>query len=113
MIKSYKDLKIWQDSLVIVQKVYKVVSSFPTHENFALSSQICRAVVSIPSNIAEGKARQHAKEFRQFLYIALGSIAELETQLIISRDLGYIQTKNFDEITNDLDTLGRMISFKT
>ena len=80
-ITSHKDLKVWQESMTLVTKIYKVSENFPKHEVYGLSTQIRRAAVSIPSNIAEGAGRKGENEFRRFLYIALGSLSELETQL--------------------------------
>ena len=79
-INSYKDLLIWQKGIRIVILVYKLVKNFPEDERFALTSQLKRASVSIPVNIAEGAARKSPKEFRQFLYISLGSLSELDTK---------------------------------
>ena len=96
-IKSYKELLIWQKGIVLVKEVYKLTKKFPRTEKFGLINQIQRSAISIPSNIAEGQARQHSKEFRQFLFMALGSLAELDTQLNIALELNYI---NQDELTN-------------
>jgi four helix bundle protein len=81
--RSYRDLEVWKLSLNLVEEIYKATARFPASENYGLSQQIRRAAVSIPSNIAEGQFRNSPKEFKQFLSIALGSSAELETQLII------------------------------
>lgn len=89
-LKSYKDLLIWQKGIVLVVKVYKLVNEFPKEELFALSSQIKRASVSIPSNISEGYGRNSDKSFSHFLDISRGSLNELETQLIIARELEFI-----------------------
>ena len=83
-ITSHKDLKVWQESMTLVTKIYKVSENFPKHEVYGLSSQIRRASISIPSNIAEGAGRKGGKEFTRFLYIALGSLSEIETQLEMS-----------------------------
>ena len=96
-IKSYKELLIWQKGISLVKEVYKLTKKFPRTEKFGLINQIQRSAISIPSNIAEGQARQHSKEFRQFLFTALGSLAELDTQLNIALELNYI---NQDELTN-------------
>ncbi len=96
-IKSHKDLKVWQESMELVIQIYKISEGFPDHEIYGLSSQIRRAAVSIPSNIAEGAGRKSNKEFMRFLYISLGSLSEVETQLEISQRLGYI---NDNEIIN-------------
>lgn len=98
---SYKNLDCWNLSIELVEEVYAVTATFPEEEKFNLVSQINRSAVSIPSNIAEGSARQSDKEMIQFLYISLGSIAELETQLIISQKLGYfVKDDIYDKIVN-------------
>ncbi len=89
---SHKDLNVWKVSMDLTIKVYQLVESFPREEMFGLTSQIKRSVVSIPSNIAEGAARQSKAEFKRFLRIALGSASELETQIEIAYRLGYIKT---------------------
>jgi four helix bundle protein len=89
-INSYRDLKIWQKGIELVKAVYALTRSFPKHETYALADQLRRSSVSVPSNIAEGQARQHTGEFRHFLYIALGSAAEVDTQIVIAQELGYI-----------------------
>ena len=81
--RTHKDLDVWNKSIELAEKIYKVTSSFPKEEQYGIVSQIRRSVVSISSNIAEGAARNSKKEFIQFLYIALGSLSELETQLIL------------------------------
>ena len=101
-IRTHKDLDVWKDSIELVTKIYQLVSNFPKEERFGLVDQIKRAAISIPSNIAEGAARNSQKEFLQFLYIALGSIAELETQLIISKKLGFL---NDEGIFEDLEKI--------
>jgi four helix bundle protein len=83
-IKSYKELDVWKKGIEIVDMVYTMTGTFPKEERYGLTTQMQRAAVSIASNIAEGFARQHTKEYQQFCYIALGSCAELETQLIIA-----------------------------
>jgi len=98
-VKTHKDLDVWKDGIELVKLIYNLTSSFPKEEMYGLTSQIRRSGVSIPCNIAEGAARKNKKEFVQFLYIALGSIAELETQLIISKELEYIHDlKIFDDL---------------
>ena len=108
-IKSYTDLRIWKKSIDLVVDIYKVVKNFPREELYALSDQIKRSGVSIPSNIAEGQSRQHTGEFRQFLYIALGSLAELDTQLIIAHRLGYIDEKESELLSERVMELRKMI----
>ena len=109
-IKSFKDLKIWQKGIEIVKDVYDITKSFPKEELYGLTSQMRRCVVSIPSNIAEGFKRYHNKEFKQFLYITLGSSAELETQLVISEELKYINEREVEKICEKLDHLSKMIT---
>ena len=89
-ISSYKDLLIWKKGIVLVVKVYQLTKAFPTEELYALTSQIKRASVSIPSNIAEGYGRNTDKSFSHFIDISRGSLCELETQLIIAKELGFI-----------------------
>ena len=86
-MKTHKDLDIWKLGIDLVKKIYILTDSFPLSERYGLSSQMQRCAVSIPSNIAEGSARQSKKEYIQFLYIALGSLSELETQLIICKEI--------------------------
>lgn len=94
-LKTHNDLDVWKRSIELVTEIYTITKSFPKDELYGLVNQIRRAAVSIPSNIAEGAARKNTKEFIQFLYIALGSISELETQIIISQKLSYLdQTKS-------------------
>lgn len=88
-MKSHKDLDVWKMAMELAEQVYKVIKAFPKEEVYGLTSQTKRAVVSVPSNIAEGAARNSKKEFMQFLYVALGSNAELETQLLLAGRLGY------------------------
>ncbi|MCD6234981.1 MAG: four helix bundle protein [Candidatus Marinimicrobia bacterium] len=88
---THKDLDVWKESINFVVKIYKFTETFPDDERFGLISQIRRAAISIPSNIAEGAARQTNKENLYFLYVALGSITELETQLIIAEKLNYLK----------------------
>ncbi len=98
-MKTHKDLEIWQKSIDLIKDMYDMTANFPNEEMFGLTSQIRRAAISIPSNIAEGAARQSRKENIRFLYVALGSLSELETQLIIADKLNYpVKQDNFDDI---------------
>lgn len=99
-LKTHKDLDVWKESIDLAKDMYKLTGQFPKEELYNLTSQIRRCAVSIPSNIAEGAARKSKKEFINFLYVALGSCAELETQLIISKELGFIvdETVTFENI---------------
>ena len=89
-VRSYKDLIVWQKSLDLVELIYQVSRTFPKEELYGLTNQLRRAAVSIPSNIAEGHARSSTQEFHRFLSIARGSLAEVETQLLIAQRLGYL-----------------------
>jgi four helix bundle protein len=91
MIKTHKDLDVWKKSMDLVMDIYRDTQIFPKEEVYSLTSQIRRAAVSIPSNVAEGASRNSKKEFCQYLYIALGSASELETQILIADRLGYVQ----------------------
>ena len=101
-IKTHKDLDVWNDAMELVTNIYKLTKSFPKDELYGLTSQMRRSAVSVPSNIAEGAARKNKAEFIQFLHIALGSLSELETQLIISKNLNYSKRINglLSKITN-------------
>lgn len=91
---GYEKLDVWKKSMILVTEVYILVKLLPKEETYALSDQIRRSVVSVPSNIAEGSSRNSKKEFVQFLYIALGSLCELETQPLIAKNIGYIEDIN-------------------
>jgi len=108
-IKSYKDLNIWKRSIRLVEEIYIITKKFPKEEIYGLTSQLRRSAVSIPSNIVEGFTRFHSKEYRQFLYISLGSCAELNTQIIISFHLGYLNSEKVDRILNEIDEISKII----
>lgn len=105
----HKDLDVWTKSIDFVTILYKQTSSFPKEEMYGLTSQIRRASISIPSNIAEGAARRNKTEFRQFLYVSLASTAEIETQLIISVNLNYISQDIQLELTSELTIISKML----
>lgn len=107
-MKTHKDLDVWKMAIELVVNVYQITSSFPKEEIYGLTSQLRRCSVSIPSNIAEGAGRSSIKEFSRFLSIALGSLAELETQMIISNRLDYVSNDNFDNLLEDLTTVRKM-----
>lgn len=107
-IKSYRDLKIWNLGIEIVKSIYEIAKGYPKDEQYGLVSQMKRSVISIPSNIAEGFKRRSNKEFRQFLYIALGSVAELETQLTISQELKIISSETEENLINKLTVISKM-----
>src|SRR4051812_11009457 len=105
-IQSFKQLKIWQKGIDLTLNVYSVTNKFPKEEMYGLTSQMRRCAVSIPSNIAEGFKRFHPKEYKQFLHIALGSAAELETQAVIAHELNFIDKDSFQCFSEDLNSLG-------
>lgn len=108
-IKSYQDLDVWRIGMDVVKIAYSLTAKFPLDERFGLVSQMRRAAVSIPANIAEGHARRSRAEFRQFVSIAIGSVAELETQLILSKELNFITKEETEAIMAQLDKLGKML----
>jgi len=105
----YKDLKAWEVAISIVKDIYEVTEKFPRHEQFGLTNQIRRAAVSIPSNIAEGAGKNTPRDFNRFLAIAMGSCNEVETQLIISKELGYIESQDFDQTEDKLKRVQNML----
>ena len=107
-IRNFNDLKIWQRGIELVKMVYRVTSTLPAVEKYGIVSQMRRSAVSVPSNIAEGFMRRHNKEYKQFLYIALGSLAELETQIIISKELNFLTTENCTSTLSAIDELNKM-----
>ena len=106
--RSYKDLEVWKLSIELVKEIYRITEKFPPSEIYGLTNQIRRAAVSIPSNIAEGQERNSAKEFRQFLAIALGSVAEIETQLIIAKEIHYLTEAEVEPFMASIDRLRKM-----
>ncbi len=109
IFRGYKDLEVWQKAMVLTKAVYQATTSFPNEERFGLVNQMRRAAVSIPSNLAEGHARAGVNEFRHFVSIAMGSTAELETQVLLSVELGYLGTPAKDTLLHQLDTVGKML----
>ena len=107
--KSYRDLEVWQKAMALAKNIYRATVDFPSEERFGLVNQMRRAAVSIPSNIAEGHARSGAREFQRFVSIALGSVAELETQVILSTDLSYLVNQTKEDLLRQLDTVGKML----
>jgi four helix bundle protein len=108
--QSYKDLKVWQLGLEVSAEVVKLTERFPKTLQYTLGSQIQRAAISIPSNLAEGSNRQTYKEYLQFAYIAKGSLAELETQLAITEKINIVEKTLTDSLTLKCEELGRMLS---
>jgi four helix bundle protein len=109
-MKTHKDLDVWKFAIDFVTNIYKATAQFPSEEKFGLMSQLRRASVTIPSNIAEGAARNHPKEFIQFLYIALSSAAEIETQLIICKNLNLIDEQIIIKLLSELETIAKMLN---
>ena len=107
-MSGFKELKVWQIGIDLVLKVYKITESFPKSEIYGLSSQMRRCAVSIPSNIAEGASRNNPKEFTQFLYIAQGSLSELDTQFTLAQLLRYI--KDFNQIEELIRQIRSMLT---
>jgi len=109
-IASYKDLLVWQKAITIVKEIYLVSKTFPEDERFGLISQMRRCSVSIASNIAEGWGRNSTKSYVQFLRIARGSLMELETQLIICKELSYVKNENYNKITSLIVEESKMLN---
>jgi four helix bundle protein len=108
-IGSYRDLDVWQRTMDIVVEIYRVTRAFPAEEKFGLIAQLRRAAVSIPSNIAEGRNRLGAAEFRRFVSIARGSVAEVETQLAVAVALGFVGAREIASLSSRLDELSKML----
>ena len=108
--QSHKDLILWQKALDLAVAVHEVSSTFPRSEVFGLVSQIRRASVSVPSNIAEGSARRSTREFIAFLHIARGSMAEVETQLLLAQRFGYLDDSRLTALQLNLDEVGRIMN---
>jgi len=106
--KSFKDLVIWQRSIRLVENIYELTGTFPKEELYGLSAQLRRGAVSIPSNMAEGFARRHNAEYKQFLHISLGSLAEISTQLIIATNLGYLSEENSKRLLVEAEEISKM-----
>ena len=108
-VQNFKELDVWKKGIDIVDAIYDLTERFPKKELYGLSGQMQRAAVSVPSNIAEGFRRAHTKEYMQFLHVALGSCAELETQLVIAYRRRYINDKDFNSLQDNIDHEGRMV----
>lgn len=106
---GYRDLLVWQSAMLIAEDVYRLTESLPKHELFGLTSQLRRAAISTPSNIAEGHARNSPKEFNHFLGIALGSLAELETQLLLTVKLKYLEDQQLIDVLKATDETAKML----
>ena len=111
IIKTYRDLIVWQKSMSLVKDIYKLSIKFPTEEQFVLTPQMRRSAISIPSNIAEGYGRNSRKDYRRFLSISRGSLFELQTQLEISQELGYINNKaEYSKIKDKTIEIDKMLN---
>jgi len=109
-IRNYRDLDVWNKAMDLVVICYELTRKFPKHEVYALSNQLQRAAVSIPANIAEGRERQHSKEFVQYLSIAYGSLAELETHILIAERLNYIDNSQSQIVLEKTSEVGKMLN---
>jgi four helix bundle protein len=109
MLKNYKELKVWQKAYQLCIEVYRITRNFPKEEVYGLTSQVRRAAVSVPSNIAEGYGRRTVGEYIQALYVAYGSNCELETQILLSADLGFVKDEDLDKLQKDLGDVERLL----
>jgi len=110
MSASFKDLRVWREAMKFAVEVYRTTEQFPRHELYGLSNQLRRAAVSIPSNIAEGKGHRSDREFGHFLFHARGSLLEVQTQIMIARELQYINCEDSQRILASSDTIGRSLN---
>jgi len=108
-IEGYKDLLVWQKSMVLVEMIYKLTNTLPTEEQWGLKSQMRRAAVSVPSNIAEGYGRQTTGNYKQFLAIGRGSLFEIETQVLLCVRLKYLNEKEAEQILNNITEISKML----
>jgi len=108
-VRDFRDLVVWQKGIGLVKTLYVLTKKFPQDELFGLTSQIRRAAVSIPSNIAEGQQRNTTNDFRRHIAIAMGSLAEVETQIIIATEIGYLDISTKDAVQNQISELRRML----
>jgi four helix bundle protein len=108
-VRSYQDLEVWRKAMTLAKTIYQVTNNFPIEERFGLVNQMRRAAVSVPSNLAEGHARTGTNEFKHFVSIALGSTAELETQILLSAELGYLKAPAKEQLLGEIDIVGKML----
>jgi len=108
-VKSYRDLVVWQRAKAFAVEIYRVTEAFPRKEQYSLTDQVRRAAVSVPSNIAEGHIKRSDREFARHLDIALGSAAELDTQLEIALDVGYLQPETYNALATELQEIMMML----
>ncbi|MEX2185356.1 MAG: four helix bundle protein [Pirellulales bacterium] len=109
-IRSFRDLEVWQRAMDLASEVYSLSASFPKAEQYGLTSQIRRSAVSVPSNIAEGHSRKSTREFLNFLSIALGSVAEVQTQTELAHRFGYFDNAKNTTIQDQTDAVGRLLN---
>jgi four helix bundle protein len=110
LIQSFRDLVVWQKGVDLVTEIYRLTQKFPKDELFGLTSQIRRAAVSIPSNVAEGRGKSSKGEFQQFLHHSMGSLAEVETQIIIAQNLGYLTAAEIEPVMEIIAEVGRLLN---
>jgi four helix bundle protein len=108
--RSHKDLVVWRKALELAVQIHRLTEHLPRYERFGLVSQLRRAAVSVPSNIAEGAARRTTRDFLAFLHVARGSVAELETQLLLAQEFGYVESLMFQDVMARLDEVGRLVN---
>lgn len=109
-VNSFKDLEVWQLSHQLVLDVYKLIEEFPKQEEYRLTSQLVRAVISIPTNIAEGKGRSTIKDYLHFLIIARGSLEETKYLVLLSKDLNYVNTDKYTKLDEQLNLIGKKLN---
>lgn len=107
--RNYRELIVWQDAIKIAKAVYQLTGKFPKQEMYALADQLCRASVSVPFNIAEGQARKSPGDFKRFLHIALGSLAEVDTQLVLAQEFGYLSMEDIDPMDEQIQNLHKKL----
>jgi four helix bundle protein len=108
-MQNFRDLKVWQRSHLLALNIYRQTKSFPAHEQYGVTSQLRRAAVSVPTNIAEGSKRRQNRDYARFLNIAEASLAETEYLIILSRDLGYLPEDSAAALSQDVDEISRML----
>ncbi|MBM3181766.1 MAG: four helix bundle protein [Chloroflexi bacterium] len=107
--RNYRELIVWQEAIKIAKAVYQLTGKFPKQETYVLADQIRRAAVSVPSNIAEGQARKSPGDFRRFLHISLGSLAEVDTQLVLAQEFGYLSKEDVDSMDEKIQNLRKKL----
>src|SRR6266404_3950308 len=110
VVQSYRDLRVWKTSVELALEVYRITESFPQSERFGLTTQLRRAAISVASNIAEGHARSTRGEYRNFVSIARGSVVEIEVQLFLAEQLGYVQSPTLIKAREQCDAISRIIT---